>query len=37
MCHTFGQDYIREYVKIMRPLTEALDFLQADKKASIRY
>jgi hypothetical protein len=38
MCHTFGQDYIRdECVKIMRPLAEALDVLQADKKASIGY
>jgi hypothetical protein len=31
------EDYIREYVKIMRPLTEALDILQADKKVSIGY
>jgi hypothetical protein len=38
MCHTFGQDYIRdECIKIMRPLAEALDVLQADKKASIEY
>lgn len=31
------EDYIREYVKIMRPLTEALDVLQADKKVLIGY
>jgi hypothetical protein len=31
------EDYIREYVKIMRPLTEALDILQADVKVSIGY
>ncbi len=31
------EDYIREYVKIMRPLTEALDVFQADKKVSIGY
>ena len=31
------EDYIREYVKIMRSLTEALDILQADVKVSIGY
>ena len=31
------EDYIREYVKIMQPFTEALDILQADVKVSIGY
>ena len=31
------EEYIREFVKIMRPLAEALDVLQADTKISIGY
>lgn len=31
------EDFIKEYIKIMGPVTEALDILQADKKISIGY
>ena len=31
------EELVREYVKIMKPMTEALDILQADVKISIGY
>ncbi len=31
------EDLIKEYVKILLPLTRALDILQADKKVSIGF
>ena len=35
--HPAEEELVREYVKIMKPMTEALDILQADVKISIGY
>ena len=35
--HPAEEEFVREYVKVMEPISEALDVLQADVKISIGY